>query len=136
MISRAWLLSNDPETRTQARLGQFYRVARELSRNPLAMVGLTIIVLLLLVAAFAPWLAPYSAVQGELANRLQPPSAAHWMGTDELGRDILSRVIHGARITLMIVLLVYSWYIIINNIRTNCMLKPFHRANFQIKISH
>jgi len=106
MMTRAWLLADDPETRMQARLGQSYRLARALSRNPLAMVGLTIIVLLLLVAAFAPWLAPYSAVQGDLANRLQPPSAAHWMGTDGLGRDILSRVIHGARITLMIVLLV------------------------------
>ncbi len=106
MTTRSWLLSDDPETRMQARLGQFYRLARALLRNPLAMIGLGIIVLLLLVAAFAPWLAPYSAVQGDLANRLQPPSAAHWMGTDELGRDILSRVIFGARITLMIVLLV------------------------------
>lgn len=106
MITQAWLLTDDPETRTQARLGQYFRLARALMRNPLAMVGLAIIVLLLLVATFAPWLAPYSAVQGELANRLQPPSAAHWMGTDELGRDILSRIIYGARITLMIVLLV------------------------------
>lgn len=106
MISRAWLLSDDPETRTQARLGQAFRLARALARNPLAMVGFGIIVALLLVAAFAPWLAPYSPVEGDLSNRLLPPSAAHWMGTDELGRDILSRVIHGARITLMIVLLV------------------------------
>lgn len=106
MISRAWLLSDDPETRAQARLGQGYRLARDLARNPLAMVGLAIIVALLIVAALAPWLAPYSPTEGMLANRLHPPSAAHWMGTDELGRDILSRVIHGARITLVIVLLV------------------------------
>ncbi len=106
MITRAWLLSDDPETRVQARLGVAYRLARDLARNPLAMVGLAIIALLLLVAAFAPWLAPYSPIEGTLADRLQPPSAAHWMGTDELGRDILSRVIYGARITLMIVLLV------------------------------
>ena len=106
MISRAWLLSDDPETRMQARLGQSYRLARELMRNPLATVGLAIIVALLMVAAFAPWIAPYSPVEGVLANRLQPPSATHWMGADELGRDILSRVIYGARITLMIVLLV------------------------------
>lgn len=106
MITRSWLLSDDPETRMQARLGQSYRLARTLARNPLAMVGLAIIVMLLLVAAFAPWLAPYSPIQGELANRLQPPSAAHWMGTDELGRDIMSRIVFGARITLMIVLLV------------------------------
>ncbi len=106
MITRDWLLSDDPETRMQARLGQGYRLARALLRNPLAMVGLAIILLLLLVAMFAPWLAPYSPIQGELANRLQPPSGTHWMGTDELGRDILSRIIFGARITLMIVLLV------------------------------
>ncbi|QBF33941.1 ABC transporter permease [Thalassococcus sp. S3] len=106
MISRAWLLSDDPETRLQSRLGQAWRLMRALARNGLAMVGLAIVVALLLIAAFAPWLAPYSPVEGVLANRLQPPSAEHWMGTDELGRDILSRVIHGARITLMIVLLV------------------------------
>jgi peptide/nickel transport system permease protein len=106
VLSRDWLLAEDPETRAQARLGQLYRVARALARNPLAMVGLAIIVGLLLVAAFAPWIAPYSPLEGDLQNRLVPPSAAHWMGTDELGRDILSRVIHGARITLFIVLLV------------------------------
>ena len=106
MITRAWLLSDEPETRLQARLGVFYRLARDLVRNPLTMVGLAVIITLLLVAAFAQWLAPYSAIEGTLADRLQPPSAAHWMGTDELGRDILSRVIYGARITLMIVLLV------------------------------
>lgn len=106
MIPTAWLLSDDPETRWQARLGQGYRLSRALLRNPLSVVGLSIIIALLLVAAFAPWLAPFSAVEGDLANRLQPPSAVHWMGTDELGRDILSRVIYGARITLGIVLLV------------------------------
>ncbi|MFC7704514.1 nickel transporter permease [Plastorhodobacter daqingensis] len=106
ILSRNWLLSEDPETRAQARLGQLYRVLRALLRNPLAMVGLVIIVMLLVVAALAPWIAPFSPFEGSLQNRLQPPSSTHWMGTDELGRDILSRVIHGARITLFIVLLV------------------------------
>lgn len=106
MTARDWLLSDDPETRMQARVGQAYRLARDLSRNPLAMVGLAVIVMLLVVAALAPWIAPFSPIDGVLANRLQPPSAVHWMGTDELGRDILSRVIHGARITLLIVILV------------------------------
>jgi peptide/nickel transport system permease protein len=104
--TRDWLLADDPETRFQARVGQAYRLARALARNPLAMVGLAIIVLLLVVAALAPWIAPYSPIEGVLSNRLQPPSATHWMGTDDLGRDILSRVIHGSRITLMIVILV------------------------------
>jgi peptide/nickel transport system permease protein len=106
ILSRDWLLSEDPDTRAQARLGQFYRVMRALARNPLAMVGAAIILGLLLVAALAPWIAPFSPFEGSLQNRLQPPSGLHWMGTDELGRDIFSRVIHGARITLMIVLLV------------------------------
>jgi peptide/nickel transport system permease protein len=106
MITRDWLLADDPETRAQARLGQAYRLARALTRNRLATIGLVIILALLAVAALAPWIAPYSPVEGILSNRLQPPSPAHWMGTDELGRDILSRVIHGARITLMIVILV------------------------------
>ncbi len=106
MISRAWLLEENPETRLQSKLGQGYRTLRALSRNPLTMVGAAIIAGLLFVAAFAPWLAPYTPFEGDLAARLQPPSAAHWMGTDELGRDILSRVIYGARITLFIVLLV------------------------------
>jgi peptide/nickel transport system permease protein len=106
MITRAWLLAEDPETRTQAKLGQHYRTLRLLAGNALAMVGLAIIVGLLVVAAFAPWLAPYSPFDGTLADRLAPPSAAQRMGTDELGRDILSRGIQGARITLFIVLLV------------------------------
>jgi peptide/nickel transport system permease protein len=103
---RDWLLDEDPATRTQARLGQAWRTGRALAGNPLAMVGLAIIIALLVVAALAPWLAPHSAIEGNLAERLRPPSAMHWMGTDELGRDILSRVIWGARITLVIVLLV------------------------------
>jgi peptide/nickel transport system permease protein len=106
VISRAWLLEENPETRLQSKLGQGYRTLRALSRNPLTMVGAAIILGLLFVATFAPWLAPYTPFEGDLSARLQPPSAAHWMGTDELGRDILSRVIYGARITLFIVLLV------------------------------
>lgn len=104
--ARAWLLDESPSTRLQARSGQAYRTARALARNPLAMVGLAIVLGLVFAAAFAPWLAPYSPLASDLGNRLAPPSAAHWMGTDELGRDIFSRVIHGARITLLIVVLV------------------------------
>lgn len=104
--TRDWLLDETPATRLQAQLGQGYRTLRALLRNPLTVVGLVIILALLLTAAFAPWIAPYDPLQGELTARLLPPSAAHWMGTDELGRDIFSRVVYGARITLFIVLLV------------------------------
>ena len=102
----AWLTDTAPASRTQANLGRFYLLTLALLRNPLAAIGLLIIAVLILAAIFAPWLAPYDPNTQDLANRLLPPSWAHWMGTDELGRDILSRVIFGARITLFIVILV------------------------------
>lgn len=103
---RAWLLSSDPKSRRQAHFGQAYRRWLALQRNPLALVGLAIVVGLIVIAALAPWIAPYSPVLQDLDNRLLPPSAAHWMGTDDLGRDILSRILWGARITLTVVALV------------------------------
>ena len=106
MELRAWLLADAPESRWQATAGQGYRAALSMLRNPLAVLGMAIILLLILTAAFAPWIAPESPVGQDLGNRLMPPSAAHWMGTDELGRDIFSRVVYGARITLLIVALV------------------------------
>jgi peptide/nickel transport system permease protein len=104
--TRAWLLSTVPRSRLQARLGQAYLRWLALRANPLAMVGLGIVLLLLLVAAFAPVLATHDPLAQSLARRLQPPSAAHLFGTDALGRDIFSRIVHGARITLGVVLLV------------------------------
>lgn len=106
MISRDWLLDTSPTSRMQANAGRAYIAAGQLLRNPLAVIGGIIILLLILTAAFAPWIAPESPVGQNLQNRLMPPSASHWMGTDELGRDIFSRVIYGSRITLMIVALV------------------------------
>jgi peptide/nickel transport system permease protein len=104
---RKWLLSERPASRMQARLGRAYVTWRRFSANRLAMVGLFIIIALLVVAALADVLAPYSPTIGDLKNaRLLPPSAQHWFGTDDLGRDILSRVIHGSRWTLFVVVLV------------------------------
>lgn len=68
----------------------------------LARVGFAIAAGLLLAALLAPWIAPYPPSQQQLADRLAPPSRAHWMGTDELGRDILSRVLYGARVSLLV----------------------------------
>ncbi|GAA2824363.1 ABC transporter permease [Aminobacter aminovorans] len=104
--TRDWLLDDSPSSRLQARLGRSYRLSRALARNPLAMVGAVIVLTLILVALFAPWIATHSPVGQDLAMRLKPPSWDNWMGTDELGRDIWSRVVYGARITLMIVALV------------------------------
>jgi peptide/nickel transport system permease protein len=72
----------------------------------MAMLGLAIVVLLVLTALLAPVIAPQSPIAQDLAQRLQPPSAAHWLGTDELGRDIFSRIVWGSRLTLVIVALV------------------------------
>jgi peptide/nickel transport system permease protein len=106
MTAREWLLTESPASRTQASLGRAYAATQLLLRNPLAVIGGAIILLLILTAAFAPLIAPESPLGQNLSNRLLPPSAAHWMGTDELGRDIFSRVVFGARITLLIVVLV------------------------------
>jgi len=102
----AWLLDDSPTSRLQATLGRSWRVFTALMRNPLAVVGALIILVLIAMAVFAPWIAPYSPIGQDLANRLMPPSAEHFMGTDELGRDIYSRVVYGARITLLIVTMV------------------------------
>lgn len=102
----AWLITDSPASRRQARLGQYYRQWLAFRRNPAAVIGLTIVVLLLLAAAFAPLLAPYDPLAQALDKRLLPPSAVNWFGTDSLGRDIFSRVVYGSRVTLVIVLLV------------------------------
>lgn len=71
-------------------------------QNKLAAFSAVLILLMILIAVFAPVAAPYDHLKQSLADRLQPPSAAHWLGTDELGRDVLSRIIFGARISLTI----------------------------------
>jgi peptide/nickel transport system permease protein len=103
---RAWLLAETPRGRGQARLGRWYGNWLALKRNPLAISGLVVVLALVLMAIFAPWLTGQSPYQQALTARLLPPSAAHWFGTDELGRDILARIIHGSRITLLIIFLV------------------------------
>ena len=106
MSLTAWLTTDTPQSRRQALLSRFYLGWLDFSRNKLAMIGFGIVLLLIAVAIFAPWLATDSPIGQHLANRLQPPSAEHWFGTDELGRDIYSRIVYGARITLYVVLLV------------------------------
>src|SRR5438445_2726416 len=71
-------------------------------RNRAAVAGGTVVVLFIAVALFAPVLSPYDPLKGRLGERLRAPSGAHWLGTDDLGRDVLSRVLHGARITVQI----------------------------------
>jgi peptide/nickel transport system permease protein len=73
-----------------------------LRRNPTAVAGFIILLSLLFMALFANILAPYDPIQISLSHRLTPPDMAHWFGTDEMGRDILSRILFGARISLRI----------------------------------
>ncbi len=81
------------------------RVYRQMARNPLTAIGGGIIFLLLVVAIFAPLIAPYNPLVQDLNSALVAPNAQHWFGTDEFGRDIFSRTVYGS-ITLYIVLLV------------------------------
>jgi peptide/nickel transport system permease protein len=102
-----WLMADSPESRRQAVLGNFYRRLRAIIANPAALAGLVIVALLILMAVFAQLLAMgKSPLDQDLAQRLAPPSAEHWFGTDELGRDVYARILYGARVTLTIVVLV------------------------------
>ncbi|NUK31732.1 ABC transporter permease [Parageobacillus sp. VR-IP] len=75
---------------------------RRFRKNKIALIGLGIVVFFILLAIFAPLLAPYDFKEPNLAERLQPPSSKHLFGTDDFGRDILSRVLYGARISLWV----------------------------------
>jgi len=79
-----------------SQLGQF------LHQSGLGRWGLAVTLLLALLAGGAPWLAPYDPAAQNLPERLVPPSAGHWLGTDELGRDILSRIFYGARVSMLV----------------------------------
>src|SRR5215207_7610300 len=76
--------------------------------NRLTIIGVVIVVVLLIVAIFAPWIATYDVGATDLSMRYLPPSAAHWFGTDSTGRDIFSRVVFGARISLQVGLIVVT----------------------------
>lgn len=81
------------------------------SRNPLSVLGLALVIFIILLALLAPWIAPYPQHAGKFINlkeRFQPPSATHWCGTDSMGRDILSRILFGYRISLLLGIVVLS----------------------------
>ena len=101
-----WLLSDLPQSVAQARCQRMYLAWLAFAANPIALLGLLIIVALVLMAAAAPMLTSGDGTEQALSYRLLPPSSEHWFGTDELGREIYDRIIWGARITLYIVGLV------------------------------
>lgn len=91
-------------TQTQHRpsRGIWGEAAVRLLRQRSAVLGLIIVIILILSALFAPYIAPYNPEKGELVQRLEAPSSAHWLGTDSQGRDILSRIIFGSRISIQV----------------------------------
>ncbi|ANI81584.1 ABC transporter permease [Kosakonia oryzae] len=99
---RAWLRDPAPQTPLQARVQLSWIQWRRFCANHSALFGLLVLLIIVAAALFAPWLANHDIYAQNLALRLQPPSAEHWLGTDELGRDIFSRLLYGARITLYI----------------------------------
>lgn len=102
----SWLVSDAPGSRLQARLGAIYAGVVRLLGDPVGVAGSLLVVAAIAVALTAPYLPLHNPDLQILAERLQPPSASHWFGTDTLGRDIFARLIFGARPTLAIVALV------------------------------
>jgi len=93
----------NPEDRGAARVRSPWREAwRRLVRNRAAMTGLTVVTVLAAVSIFAPWLAPYGYETQDLELGASPPSGAHWLGTDVLGRDLLTRMLYGGRVSLLV----------------------------------
>ncbi|UWQ79868.1 ABC transporter permease [Leisingera sp. S132] len=95
-----------------SRLGGFHK----LMGDPMGLLGLGLAVLLILSAVLAPWIAPYGPNAMDIPSKLQGPSAAHWLGTDQLGRDVLSRALYGGRIALSVALVSTALSVIIGGI--------------------
>lgn len=89
-----------PQLQVNARVSWLSRVRAWLGRDPRACLSLGFLVLLVVLSVAAPWIAPYAPTAQDLVNTLAAPSAQHWMGTDDLGRDILSRLLHGGRVAM------------------------------------
>ena len=106
IVTRDWLLTETPASRRQAAWGRRYRLWLQFRANPLALAGLIVAVALIAAALAAPLLTTLDPGSQDLAQRLARPSAQHWLGTDELGRDIYTRVIYGGRVTLGMVVAV------------------------------
>lgn len=99
---RSWLSAPAPRSPFQARMQQMWIQWRRFCANHSALFGLIVLLVIIFAALFAPLLSNHDIFTQDLAHRLKPPSASFWLGTDELGRDIYSRLLYGARITLYI----------------------------------
>ena len=92
----------------QASNSPFRRNLRKAKKSPQLMVGITIVIFFVFIALFAPLLAPHDPLYAVVARRMQGPSIQHPLGTDDLGRDVMSRLMYGARISLMVGILATS----------------------------
>jgi peptide/nickel transport system permease protein len=101
-----WLINEDFTSTRQARLHKAYVAWLSLLANPLAFAGFAVVIALVIIAALAPVLTVYDPYSQDLATTLKAPSASHWFGTDEFGRDVYTRIVYGARTTLYISILV------------------------------
>jgi peptide/nickel transport system permease protein len=100
MAIEADALSTFQESRPQ--YSEWRRITRIFFKRKISAIGLVIIVLLIITAIFAPLLAPYDPYETNVTNKLSQPSSAHWLGTDSVGRDTLSRVIYASRTSLLV----------------------------------
>ncbi|MEM5386787.1 ABC transporter permease [Paraburkholderia phymatum] len=91
--------TSSPTTASSTRSDGLWRT---LLGNRIAWIGLILLAMVVLAAIFAPWISPHDPIQQNIACRLDPPSAQYWLGTDSYGRDVLSRLIYGARISLLV----------------------------------
>ena len=100
------MLKNAQPQELESQIGEEDSLKEQLLRmcrqNKLAAFSAALILVVILIAIFAPVLAPYGEAEQDLISRLQGPSAAHWFGTDELGRDVFSRILYGSRLSLTI----------------------------------
>jgi peptide/nickel transport system permease protein len=95
----------------------WYEAWKSFRKNKLALVGSAIVMFFVFLAIFAPWIAPTGINEQVLADRLKPPSADNWFGTDDFGRDILSRIIFGARISLWV-----GFFAVLGSVIVGCTL--------------
>jgi peptide/nickel transport system permease protein len=84
------------------RAGRLRRLGRAVRQQPLGAAGAVVLLGMMVLAIFAPWLAPYDPIEGDPTALYVPPNAQYWLGTDAFGRDMLSRLIHGARVSLLV----------------------------------
>ena len=105
-ISQNWIASW--QKRHSSEVSDVKETLYLIKKSPMTMIGLAIILTLVTVAIFAPYIAPYNPVTMNLDKRLAPPSKDNLLGTDELGRDILSRIIYGAGVALKIIFIVLA----------------------------